>query len=82
MFLLHLSEHGIEEQIYTPILMAYHTAYKDRFIGLSFPVTERLIKEILSLPNHDQMTDKQVDCVTSTVCKFLEKNREEHNSET
>ena len=71
--LKYLIEHGIEAKIYHPILMPYHNAYKNRFIDLNIPVAEKLVKEILSIPNHDQLTETQIDYVISVIQKFFKK---------
>ena len=64
-----LESKGIETKIHHPILMPYHTAYRDRF-QTQIPVAERLVARILSLPNHEKMTDQEVEYVAGRVREF------------
>ena len=64
-----LQEKGIETKIHHPILMPYHTAYKGRY-SAHIPVAEKLIKEIVSIPNHEKMTDAEVEYVVSSIREF------------
>ena len=61
-----LSEEGIETGThYKPI----HTfsLYKSR---LKLPITEKISKEIVTLPTHPNLTDKQVDKIVKYINKF------------
>jgi dTDP-4-amino-4,6-dideoxygalactose transaminase len=64
-----LQEKGIETKIHHPILMPYHTAYKGRYAP-HIPVADKLIKEIVSIPNHEKMTDAEVEYVVSSIREF------------
>ena len=59
----------IETKIHHPILMPYHTAYRGKF-KLNIPVAERLVGRILSIPNHEKMTDRDVEYVASSIRQF------------
>jgi dTDP-4-amino-4,6-dideoxygalactose transaminase len=63
-----LGENGIELKIHHPFLMPEQTAYRDKFKPV-IPVAQDLVKKILSLPNHEKMTDDEVDYV---ICKLKE----------
>lgn len=67
----YLLEKGIETKIQHPILMPYHTAYKHKFTP-HIPVAETLLKKLLCLPNHEKLTDEDVQYIIKTVKKFFE----------
>lgn len=65
-----LAADGIETKIQHPLLMPNHTAYR----GLPrprIPVAERVGGRILSLPNHEDLTQEQTDYVASRVRAFF-----------
>jgi len=68
--MVHLNKNGIETKIQHPILMPYHTAYRDRFPKYQIPVAEKLVDRIICIPNHDKMSDDQVEYVTATINNF------------
>lgn len=70
----HLTEKGIPCGIYYPIPLHNQKAYKDtRYNDADFPVTNQLVKEVISLPMHTELTDEQLNYITSTIVKFLSK---------
>ncbi len=64
-----LREHNIETKIHHSILMPYHTAYKGIFTP-EIPVAEKMVQRILSIPNHENMTDDALDYVSSKILEF------------
>ncbi len=64
-----LARKDIETKIHHPLLMPYQTAYKDRFRP-KIPVAERLVKRILSIPNHEKMTAPEMEYVVSSIREF------------
>ena len=64
-----MANRNIETKIHHPILMPYHTAYNGCF-STDIPVAERAVQRILSIPNHENMTDDEVDYVASTILHF------------
>ena len=64
-----MANSNIETKIHHPILMPYHTAYNGCF-STDIPVAERAVQRILSIPNHENMTDDEVDYVASTILHF------------
>ncbi|MFV8837753.1 DegT/DnrJ/EryC1/StrS family aminotransferase [Salinimicrobium soli] len=70
----HLNENGIPCGIYYPIPLHSQKAYKDsRYREQDFEVTNKLVKEVISLPMHTELDDEQIDFITSTVIEFVNK---------
>jgi UDP-2-acetamido-2-deoxy-ribo-hexuluronate aminotransferase len=68
----HLNEKGIPCGIYYPIPLHSQKAYKDsRYREEDFPVTNQLVKEVISLPMHTELDDEQIDFITATVKNFV-----------
>ena len=69
----HLSKKGIETLIHYPIAPNKQEAYKT-FNYLDFNVTEKISKEILSLPISPVMNDEEVSNVVSSINSFNKLN--------
>ena len=68
----HLLDNGIPCAIYYPIPLHSQKAYLDtRYKEEDFPVTNQLVKEVLSLPMHTELDDEQIAFITQTVLNFL-----------
>ncbi|MEH6407413.1 MAG: DegT/DnrJ/EryC1/StrS family aminotransferase [Leeuwenhoekiella sp.] len=68
----HLNEKGIPCGVYYPIPLHLQKAYADdRYNEADFPVTNELVKEVISLPMHTELDDEQIDYITSTILEFL-----------
>ena len=68
----HLQEKGIPHGIYYPIPLHSQKAYRDtRYREADFPVTNQLVKEVLSLPMHTELDDEQIGFITNTILEFL-----------
>jgi dTDP-4-amino-4,6-dideoxygalactose transaminase len=68
----HLSEKGIPFGIYYPIPLHKQKAYADtRYREADFPVTNQLVKEVISLPMHTELDDEQIDFITTTILNFI-----------
>ena len=68
----HLNENGIPCGIYYPIPLHQQKAYHDnRFHESDFEVTNRLVREVISLPMHTELDDEQISYITRTVIAFL-----------
>ena len=65
----HLTRRGIETKIQHAILMPYHTAYRGKY-EQTIPEAERIHKKILSLPNHEKLSEHEIDYVISSVREF------------
>ena len=69
----YLGEQGIPTLIHYPVPIHLQRAF--RHLGYregDYPVTERLARQILSLPIYPEMTDEQVDLVCQTIRGFFE----------
>lgn len=70
--LAHLQSKDIPCAIYYPIPLHSQKAYLDpRYKEEDFPVTNQLVKEVLSLPMHTELEDDQIEFITTTILEFL-----------
>ncbi len=70
----HLNSNGIPCGVYYPIPLHLQKAYKDeRYNEADFPVTNELVKEVISLPMHTELDDEQINFITTTVKDFINK---------
>ncbi len=68
----HLAEKNIPFGVYYPIPLHRQKAYVDkRYKESDFPVTNELVKEVISLPMHTELEDDQISFITDTVIQFL-----------
>jgi dTDP-4-amino-4,6-dideoxygalactose transaminase len=68
----YLTEHGIGTQIHYPVPI--HLQESAQFLGYrkgDLPVTEKVAGEVLSLPMYAELTDGQIDRVTTAVREFI-----------
>jgi len=65
----YLTEQGIQTLIHYPIAPHHQQAYKD-WSNQSYPLTEAIHKQVLSLPISPVMTDEQVQAVINAVNSF------------
>jgi len=69
-----LAELQIPHGIYYPIPLHSQKAYKDsRYNEADFPVTNQLVKEVISLPMHTELDDEQIAFITKTIIDFVSK---------
>ena len=67
-----LLDKGIPCAIYYPIPLHSQKAYLDsRYKEEDFPVTNQLVKEVISLPMHTELEDEQIKFITDSVLEFL-----------
>ena len=72
--LKYLNENDVQCGIHYPVPIYALGAYKPLGqSGKDFPVTERISKEILSLPMFPELTEEQIDRVVGTIKKFFER---------
>ena len=70
----HLLDKGIPCAIYYPIPLHSQKAYLDkRYKEDHFPVTNQLVKEVISLPMHTELDEEQIQFITDSVKEFLNK---------
>jgi dTDP-4-amino-4,6-dideoxygalactose transaminase len=68
----HLLDKGIPCAIYYPIPLHLQKAYLDpRYKEDHFPVTNQLVKEVISLPMHTELDDEQIEFITGSVLEYL-----------
>jgi UDP-2-acetamido-2-deoxy-ribo-hexuluronate aminotransferase len=68
----HLLDKGIPCAIYYPIPLHSQKAYLDtRYKEEDFPVTNQLIKEVLSLPMHTELEEDQIKFITDSILEYL-----------
>jgi len=69
----HLKEKDIPFGIYYPVPLHLQKAYADkRYREEDFPVTNNLVKEVISLPMHTELDEEQLHFITDTIINFLE----------
>jgi dTDP-4-amino-4,6-dideoxygalactose transaminase len=68
----HLNDNGIPCGVYYPIPLHKQKAYlDDRYKEEDFPVTNELVKEVISLPMHTELDDEQINHITNMVIGFV-----------
>ncbi|WP_410878716.1 DegT/DnrJ/EryC1/StrS family aminotransferase [Myroides sp. DW712] len=68
----HLQAKGIPCAIYYPIPLHNQKAYLDpRYKEADFPITNQLVKEVLSLPMHSELEADQIQFITDEIKAFL-----------
>ena len=65
-----LNKYGIETKIHYPILMPLHTAYRQLYLDCDIPLAKRIVSEIVSIPNHEDLTDSEVEYVADCIRAF------------
>ena len=70
----HLNKYNIPCGVYYPIPLHSQKAYvDDRYNEADFPITNQLVKEVISLPMHTELNDEQIAFITKTVIEFVTK---------
>lgn len=68
----YLQEKGIPFGIYYPIPLHKQKAYADeRYNEADFPVTNKLVEQVISLPMHTELDDEQIEYITGHIKEFL-----------
>lgn len=65
----HLAENGIQTMIHYPIPPHHQQAYKE-FKEYSYPITEKIHQQVISLPMWPTLTENQVACVIDACNRF------------
>ena len=69
----YLSKSNIPCGIYYPVPLHLQKAYKSkRYNQSNFKVTNQVVKEVISLPMHTELTDDQIDYISECVKEFLD----------
>lgn len=66
----HLKAYGVETLIHYPTPPHLQKAYANAFMGVSYPIAEKLAREELSLPLHPFMTEDEISAVINGVNSF------------
>lgn len=68
----HLNDNGIPCGVYYPIPLHNQKAYVDeRYNEADFPVTNQLVKEVISLPMHTELDEEQLNFITAKIIEFV-----------
>lgn len=68
----HLLSKEIPCAIYYPIPLHSQKAYaSSRYNEADFPITNTLVKEVISLPMHTELDDEQISYITGEILSFL-----------
>ncbi|MBA4153010.1 DegT/DnrJ/EryC1/StrS aminotransferase family protein [Flavobacterium sp.] len=68
----YLLSKGIPCAIYYPIPLHLQKAYIDsRYKEEDFPITNQLVKEVISLPMHTELDEEQIKFITDSVLEFF-----------
>ncbi len=67
----YLESKGVPSMIYYPVPLHFQKAYQQKGFGEgSFPVTEQLSKEVISLPIHTEMKEQELRYICQTIKDF------------
>ncbi|HET8855368.1 MAG TPA: DegT/DnrJ/EryC1/StrS family aminotransferase [Salinimicrobium sp.] len=67
-----LNEKGIPCGIYYPIPLHSQKAYQNAaYKEENFPVTNRLVEQVISLPMHSELDEEQINFISRTILEFL-----------
>ena len=67
----YLAGQGIETKIHHRLLMPQHTGYVGKSMA-KVPNAERLVKQILSIPNQEDLTGEQLEYIADGIREFYE----------
>lgn len=69
-----LKSQGVPAMIYYPVALHMQKAYRDdRYNEGDFPVSEKLVYRVFSLPMHTELTEDQLEHITQTVIQNINK---------
>jgi len=67
-----LNDNDIPCGVYYPVPLHSQKAYADsRYNEADFPITNQLIKEVISLPMHTELDDEQITFITTKIIEFV-----------
>ena len=69
----YLIENGIGNGIYYPIPLYNQVLYTNMGYNQSLPVTDEIVKDVLSLPIHAKLTKFDLDLIIKTIKDFAKK---------
>ncbi|MDG1651909.1 MAG: DegT/DnrJ/EryC1/StrS family aminotransferase [Flavobacteriaceae bacterium] len=69
---VHLNKNNIPCGVYYPVPLHAQKAYADDQVdSRNFPITNQLVKEVISLPMHSELTHDQIDYIATTLLQFF-----------
>ena len=69
---VHLNKNNIPCGVYYPVPLHAQKAYaNDQVDSRNFPITNQLVKEVISLPMHSELTHDQIDYIATTLLQFF-----------
>jgi UDP-2-acetamido-2-deoxy-ribo-hexuluronate aminotransferase len=69
----HLSEKGIPSAVHYPVPLHLQPAFKTETRKFDLPVSEKVAKEVISLPMFPELTEEQIDYISNTIIEFTGK---------
>lgn len=67
-----LNAHDIPCGVYYPVPLHQQKAYRDENVDEArFPVTNQLVKEVVSLPMHSELSIDQIEYITQKILEYL-----------
>lgn len=71
----YLSNKGIPSMVYYPVPLHLQHAYRYNYKEGDYPISEKVSKEIISLPIHTELKDNEIEYITSNVIDFIKDYR-------
>ncbi len=69
----HLNANEIPCGVYYPIPLHKQKAYADdRYNEADFPITNKLVQEVISLPMHSELDDEQIEYIVTKILEFID----------
>ena len=69
---VHLNKNNIPCGVYYPVPLHAQKAYADDQVdSRNFPITNQLVKEVISLPMYSELTHDQIDYIATTLLQFF-----------
>ncbi len=67
----YLDARGIPNMVYYPVPLHQQKAFENYKTEQDYPVTQKLCNEVLSLPMHTELTEEQLELISSSVNAFF-----------
>ena len=69
----HLNSNNVPCGVYYPIPLHMQKAYKNPEVDSSmFPVTNQIVKEVISLPMHSELSSDQIEYISNSIFSFFD----------
>ncbi|MCI0449764.1 MAG: DegT/DnrJ/EryC1/StrS family aminotransferase [Chlorobi bacterium] len=69
-----LKSHGVPSMVYYPVPLHLQQAYRYDYKAGDFPVSEKVARDIISLPMHTELTDEHINFISDKVLEFIKNN--------